>query len=386
MRIILFTGKGGVGKTTISCATALKCAKMGYKTIVISTDPAHSVADSMDKCVGANPSFLMKNLYGQEINVNNELKNNWGKIQSFITQFLMSRGFSKSISEEFSIFPGMEELFSLLKIKEYYEKEEYDVAIIDCAPTASTVRMLSFPDIIGWYMKKFFHIERRIVKTIRPIAERLAKIPLPTDEVFFSVEELYQKIDGMYQILTNPKVSSIRMVIQPEKMVIKESQRAYSYLNLFGFVVDCAIANKILPEVVKDPYFDGWKKTQKKYMKEAVSSFYPIPIFNSPLYKDEVVGFDLLEKMAEDIYGNKDPTEIFCIKEPIKIYPYNNGYKYEISLPNIKKTDINIWRKGDELICQLGSFRRNIMLPRILSSLELEEAKFEDFKLIIFFK
>jgi arsenite-transporting ATPase len=386
MRIILFTGKGGVGKTTVSSATAVKCAKMGYKTIVISTDPAHSVSDSLDKSIGQHPTLLDENLYGQEINVNNEIKENWSKIQDFVTKFLEARGFSQCVAEEFSIFPGMEELFSLLKLKEYYEKKAYDVAIIDCAPTASTIRMLSFPDVIGWYMEKFFHIERLIVKTVRPIAEKLSKVPLPTDDVFFSIEELYQKINGMYQILTDQKVSSIRIVVQPEKMVIKESQRAYSYFNLFGFIVDCAIINKVLPDEVEDAYFNIWKKSQKRYIDEAIYSFYPIPVFNVPLYKNEVIGINSLMKMADDIYGDKDPTKMFCITEPVKIYPYNNGYKYEIRLPNVEKTDIKVWRKGEELICELGNFKRNIMLPRILSSLELIDARFTDYTLVMIFK
>ena len=291
---------------------------MGYRTIVISTDPAHSVSDSLDKSIGQRPTLLDENLYGQEINVNNEIKENWSKIQDFIAKFLEARGFSQCVAEEFSIFPGMEELFSLLKLKEYYEKKAYDVAIIDCAPTASTIRMLSFPDVIGWYMEKFFHIERLIVKTVRPIAEKLSKVPLPTDDVFFSVEELYQKINGMYQILTDQKVSSIRIVVQPEKMVIKESQRAYSYFNLFGFIVDCAIINKVLPDEVEDAYFNIWKKSQKRYIDEAIYSFYPIPVFNVPLYKNEVIGIDSLMKMADDIYGDKDRQKYFVLLNQLR--------------------------------------------------------------------
>jgi arsenite-transporting ATPase len=244
MRIILYTGKGGVGKTTISAATAVRCAELGHKTIVMSTDPAHSLADSLDCKIGVKPKKMSENLVAEEINVHEELKKNWGRIQTYIKKFLKSRGFEDLMAEEFAVFPGMEELFSLLKLREYAENESYEVAIIDCAPTASTVRMLSVPDVIRWYMDRFFDIERRIVKTVRPIAERITKVPFPTDDVYDSVEELFHKVEGMKDILTDSKKASIRLVFNPEKMVIKESQRAYSYLNLFGFTVDAVIANR----------------------------------------------------------------------------------------------------------------------------------------------
>jgi len=384
MRIILYTGKGGVGKTTISAATAVRCAELGHKTIVMSTDPAHSLADSLNCKIGGKPKKIADNLTAEEINVNEELKTNWGRIQKYITKFLKSRGFEELIAEEFAVLPGMEELFSLLKMKSYSEEEAYEVAIIDCAPTASTVRMLSMPDVIRWYMDRFFDIERRIIKTVRPIAERIASIPLPTDDVYDSVEDLFHKVEGMKDVLTDPKNASVRLVFNPEKMVIKESQRAYSYLNLFGFTVDSVIANRIYPDEIDDPYFDRWRTVQRKYLDEAKDIFDPLPIFEGKLFDREMVGRKLLHDLAIDIFGETDPAEVFSEEPPIRTKQVGSKYVMSIHLPGTQKKDLNIWAAGEELIIEVGNYRRNILLPRSLARREVVEAKFEgnDLKIV----
>ena len=385
MRIILYTGKGGVGKTSISAATAIKCAQLGYRTLVLSTDSAHSLADSLDIEMGNGVVKIADNLYAEEINVNYELKVSWGKIQAFITEFLHRRGFDEFIAEEFAIFPGMEELFSILKLKEYHEQGKFEVAIIDCAPTGSTARMLSFPDIIEWYMEKFFHLQRRIVKTIRPIAERIAKVPLPTDDVYFSMEELYQKIDGMKEILTNPEQSSVRIVFNPEKMVIKESQRILTYLNLFNFPVDAVIANRLIPKEVDSSFFNQWKEIEDHYMKLAEESFNPFPIFKAHLFHREMVGREMLEQLADEIFQDKDPATIFFKRKPMTVQKVKDGYLLIIPLPHSDKKDLDLWVRGDELTITLKNYRRNIFLPRTLSSLPLREAQFEGDELKITF-
>jgi len=369
MRIILYTGKGGVGKTTISAATAVRCAELGHNTIVMSTDPAHSLADSLNCKIGGNPKKIAENLTAEEINVNEELKINWGRIQKYITKFLKSRGFEDLMAEEFAVLPGMEELFSLLKLKGYAEDEVYDVAIIDCAPTASTVRMLSMPDVIRWYMDKFFDIERRIIKTVRPIAERIANFPLPTDDVYDSVESLFHKVEGMKDVL----------------MVIKESQRAYSYLNLFGFTVDSVIANRIYPDEINDHYFDRWREIQKKYLAEAKNVFDPLPMFTGKLFDREMVGRKLLHALADDIFDETDPAEVFHTDPPIKMKQLDSKYLMSIHLPGIQKKDLNIWAAGDELIVEVGNYRRNILLPRSLAQREVVKAKFRGDDLNIVF-
>ena len=385
MRIILYTGKGGVGKTSISAATAIKCAQLGHQTLVLSTDSAHSLGDSLEMEIGNGVAKVDDNLYAEEINVNYELKVNWGKIQSFITEFLHRRGFDDFIAEEFAIFPGMEELFSILKLKEYEEQGRFDVAIIDCAPTGSTARMLSFPDIIEWYMERFFHLQRKIVKTIRPIAERIVKVPLPTDEVYFSLEELYQKIDGMKEILTNPEYSSVRIVFNPEKMVIKESQRILTYLNLFNFPVDAAIANRLIPDMVDHSFFSQWKDIEAQYMSLAEESFNPLPIFKVHLFHREMVGREMLQQMADEIFEDKDPSTIFFKKRPMTVQKVNNDYLLTIPLPHSDKRDLDLWVRGDELIITMKNYRRNLLLPRTISALPLKEARFEGDELKITF-
>ncbi|MDH5715866.1 MAG: ArsA family ATPase, partial [Candidatus Aminicenantes bacterium] len=376
MRIILYTGKGGVGKTSISAATAIKCAQLGHQTLVLSTDSAHSLGDSLEMEIGNGVAKVADNLYAEEINVNYELKVNWGKIQSFITEFLHRRGFDDFIAEEFAIFPGMEELFSILKLKEYEEQGRFDVAIIDCAPTGSTARMLSFPDIIEWYMERFFHLQRKIVKAIRPIAERIAKVPLPSDEVYFSLEELYQKIDGMKEILTNPEYSSVRIVFNPEKMVIKESQRILTYLNLFNFPVDAAIANRLIPDAVDNSFFSQWKDIETQYMRLAEESFNPLPIFKVHLFHREMVGREMLQQMADEIFEDKDPSTIFFKKRSMTVQKVNNDYLLTIPLPHSDKKDLDLWVRGDELIITMKNYRRNLLLPRTISALPLKEARF----------
>jgi arsenite-transporting ATPase len=385
VRIILYTGKGGVGKTSISAATGVRSAELGYKTLILSTDTAHSLSDSFNRGIGKEPVSLGENLFAQEIDVNNELARNWTRIQEFVVKFLKTQGFEDFMAHEFSIFPGMEELFSLLVLEKYYREKSYDVAIIDCAPTGSTIRMLSFPDIIQWYMDKFFHIERKIVKAVRPVAERIAHIPLPTDDVYLSVEDLYMKVHAIKEILTEDEDSTIRLVCNPQKMVIKESQRVYTYLNLFGFCVDAVVMNRLLPAEVKDAYFGQWKKSQKKYLREATESFQPIPIYHCSLFNREIVGVKLLAEMAEDIFGEEDPTQVFFREKPMIISKENGEYVLSIRLPFTEKQEIDMWSRGDELILTIGNIRRNVFLPRSLSSLDLLGAKYSGERLLVRF-
>jgi arsenite-transporting ATPase len=376
LRIILFTGKGGVGKTSIAAATALRCAEMGYRTKVYSTDAAHSLADSFDKVIGCEETEIRRNLFAQEIDVNEEIKKNWGPIQGFIQQFLKYRGMENLIAEELAVFPGMEEVFSLLELKKRFAREDFDVVIIDCAPTGDTLRLLACPDIAKWYMEKIFNIERKVFKALRPVAQRFVDMPLPTDDVFESMEGLYKNLIGVKEVLTDQKVSSIRIVLNPEKMVVKESQRAYTFLHLFGYSVDAVIANRILPDKVKDPYYRKWKEIQAKYLKEVEESFNPLPILLSKFWDQEVIGMKLLSRMAEDIYGDKDPSGVFLKDKPMEIVGSDGCYDIYFKLPFASKEDLDIWVHGDELTIKFLNFKRNILLPRALSSLKLKKAEF----------
>lgn len=378
MRIILYSGKGGVGKTSLSAATAVRCAEIGYRTIVLSTDSAHSLSDSLGKEIGPEKTKIAPNLFAQEINVQRELRINWGEIKSFIVDFLNKQGMDDLVAEEFAIMPGMEELFSLLRVKDYYDKKEFDLIIIDCAPTAATIRMLGFPDIIRWYMERFFHVERRVVKVIKPVVERIYKdnVVLPTDEFYFSIEDLYQRIDSLKHILIDPKQTTVRLVFNPEKMVIKESQRAFTYLNLFGHCVDAVIANRVLPNSVDDDYFNNWKKIQQKYLRLAEDVFHPLPILKAELYEEEMIGQKRLSDLARQVFGKHDPAEIFYEENPYRIEREKDRYHLLIKIPFADKSDIEMWVAGDELILEWGNFRSNTMLPTSLINRKLEGAQY----------
>jgi arsenite/tail-anchored protein-transporting ATPase len=378
MRVLLYTGKGGVGKTSVSAATALKCAELGYRTLVMSTDPAHSLADSFAMPIKSEPTPLTENLWGLEIDPFREIEENWATVKDYLSTLFASQGVDDIVAEELSILPGMDELFSLLKIRQFYEKEAYDVIVVDCAPTGATLRLLHFPDMIGWYMRRLFHVERKVVGTIRRFTDEIFSVPLPGDEVYDTVERLYKRVGDMKAVLADPKITSIRLVLNPEKMVIEETRRAYTYLNLFGFVCDAVIANKVLPEEVTDEYFAEWKASQQRYLEEVEASFGALPIFKVRLYEREVVGIDALRQMANDIYGDKDPTERFADSKPMRIVKRGKDYWLELHLPFTEKGEIQLMRKGDELIIRVGTIKRHLVLPHILAKQEPKGAKLEN--------
>lgn len=378
MRVLLYTGKGGVGKTSVSAATALKCAELGYRTLVMSTDPAHSLADSFAMPIKSEPTPLTENLWGLEIDPFREIEENWATVKDYLSTLFASQGVDDIVAEELSILPGMDELFSLLKIRQFYEKEAYDVIVVDCAPTGATLRLLHFPDMIGWYMRRLFHVERKIVGTIRRFTDEIFSVPLPGDEVYDTVERLYKRVGDMKAVLADPKITSIRLVLNPEKMVIEETRRAYTYLNLFGFVCDAVIANKVLPEEVTDEYFAEWKASQQRYLEEVEASFGALPIFKVRLYEREVVGIDALRQMANDIYGDRDPTERFADSKPMRIVKRGKDYWLELHLPFTEKGEIQLMRKGDELIIRVGTIKRHLVLPHILAKQEPKGAKLEN--------
>jgi arsenite-transporting ATPase len=378
MRVLLYTGKGGVGKTSVSAATALKCAELGYRTLVMSTDPAHSLADSFAMPIKSEPTPLTENLWGLEIDPFREIEENWATVKDYLSTLFASQGVDDIVAEELSILPGMDELFSLLKIRQFYEKEAYDVIVVDCAPTGATLRLLHFPDMIGWYMRRLFHVERKVVGTIRRFTDEIFSVPLPGDEVYDTVERLYKRVGDMKAVLADPKITSIRLVLNPEKMVIEETRRAYTYLNLFGFVCDAVIANKVLPEEVTDEYFAEWKASQQRYLEEVEASFGALPIFKVRLYEREVVGIDALRQMANDIYGDRDPTERFADSKPMRIVKRGKDYWLELQLPFTEKGEVQLMRKGDELIIRVGTIKRHLVLPHILAKQEPKGAKLEN--------
>lgn len=378
MRLILFTGKGGVGKTTLAAATALLSSKKGHKTLVISTDAAHSLSDSFDTSLGNRPRQLAPRLYGQEINALEEIEKKWGDIKSYLSSLFASQGVNDIEAEELSVFPGMEELFSLMEIRNYYRTAEYDVIIVDCAPTGDTLRLLSAPEITHWYLKHIFPIQRTAAKAVRPVANRVLPFPFPGDKVFEAMKNLSSQLAEMKEILEDKDTTSIRLVINPEKMVIKEAQRAFTFFSLFGYAVDLVIVNRLIPTEVEDVYFKKWKKIQLSYQEKIKECFTPIPIFSSELFREEIVGVELLAKLAAKVYGKRDPAQLFSKHKAIAIERANGGFNLSIYLPFVDKKNIELFQKGEELFVKVGANKRNILLPQTLLGQSIKSAKYED--------
>jgi len=385
VRVILYTGKGGVGKTTVAAASALRSAELGYKTIILSTDSAHSLADSFDLVLGSEPQPIIPNLWGQEPEISHTLETRWGTIQKWMSALLAWRGMEKVVADEMAILPGMEELANLLYIVDYYRSGEYEVIIVDCAPTGQALRFLSFPEMMRWWMEKMFPIERKAASLARPLLKALTDIPMPDDEVFASMESLFHELNEMQALLSNHNVTSVRLVVNPEKMVIKEAQRTFTYLNLYGYLTDLIICNRVIPDKVADQYFSFWKESQSKYYGVIEECFAPLPISTIPLLDREVVGIPMLEVIADALYQEDDPTKLFFQGQVQDLQKEDTHYILTLSLPLIEKGDISLMQSGDELIIRVGNFKRNIILPHTLVGLAATKARFEGGKLRIQF-
>ena len=386
MRIILYTGKGGVGKTSVAAATALRCAELGYKTIILSTDAAHSLGDSFEVKLGNEPEPIAPNLWGQETEMSRTLERHWTRVQEWFKALLTWRGMEEIVAEEVAILPGMEEGANLLYIVDHYKSGKYDVIVVDCAPTADTLRFLSFPEVLRWWMEKMFPIGRTAASLTRPFIKPLLNVPLPEDEVFRAAEDLFEELRRIRTLLTNDEVTSVRLVLNPEKMVIKEAHRAFTYLNLYGYPTDLVVCNRLIPEQVADEHFDFWKETQAKYHRLIEESFAPLPIRDVPLFDQEVTGISMLRQMAHALFGEEDPSRIFFRGRPHEIEKAEGYYELIIPLPFVEKAEISLTQSGDELLVQVGRYKRNLVLPRTLAGLRADAARFEEGKLRIRFR
>lgn len=378
MRIILYTGKGGVGKTSIAAATAVRSAKDGYKTLVVSTDAAHSLGDSLDMRLSPEPVEIEKNLWAQEIDSVHEVEKGWGQVQNYLTALFTAKTVKDITTEELTVFPGMEDLLSLLRILKYYKEKTFDVIIVDCAPTGETLALLSFPEMLRWWMDKLFPIKRKAIKVLKPIAEPVLGLPMPSDSVMEEIDKIYYQLDEMKKILSDRDITSIRIVVNPEKMVIKEAQRSFTYLNIYDFNVDAIVVNRVIPDDVKDNYFSVWKNVQRKYRETIIDSFSPLPIYYAPLFEQEVLGLDMLMRMADEAFKGDNPVEIKYSKRTHIVSKEGDEYIFSIYLPFTDKKDLALNQKGDELIIRAGNVKRNIILPRTLLSHWIKGARFED--------
>lgn len=375
MRIILYTGKGGVGKTTVAAATALRCAGHGHRTLVMSTDPAHSLADAFDRRLGPEPTPILPHLWGQEINVLEEIETHWGEVAHYLTALFASRGIEEVVAEEMAVLPGTDELCSLLQIRRHAGTRRFDCLVVDCAPTAETLRLLSFPDVAHWYMEKLFPWERRIMRTIRPAIQPLVDIPLPRDQVFAGIERLFRQVEAVKRLLADPDRSTVRLVLNPEKMVIKESQRALTYLCLYGYATDLVVTNRVIPEGMGERCLDTWRRIQARHRAAIHQAFAPLPILDVPLFDREVVGQAMLARMAGALFGSRDPAGVFFAGPVQTLKREQGGYTLTFRLPFVRAKEVSLLKTGDELVISIGNFRRDLFLPRALTPLQVEAAE-----------
>src|SRR4051794_8824480 len=385
MRIILYTGKGGVGKTSVSAASALRLARLGHRTLVMSTDAAHSLADSFDTTLGSEPVQVAPNLWAQEISVLHEVDHFWITLQKYMSALLSWRGMDDVVAEEMTVLPGAEELAGLVRIVKHYESGLYDAIIVDCAPTGDTLRLLSFPDIARWWLEKLFPIQRQAAKVLRPFMRAVTDMPMPEDDVFESIKHLLTQLDRIHALLADQDMTSVRIVLNAEKMVVKEAQRTHTYLSLFGYSTDMVVCNRIFPKAVDGEYFSAWRDIQSRNHLLVEECFSPVPIFDVPFFDTEVVGLEMLDKMGEAIFGEADPVSVFFHGKTEVIEPTPEGFLLKMPLPMARKDQIDLLQTGDELVVQVGDYKRNIILPRALAVMQVASAKLEEGELRITF-
>jgi arsenite/tail-anchored protein-transporting ATPase len=385
VRVILFTGKGGVGKTSVAAATAMRCAQLGHRTVVMSTDPAHSLGDSFDRELGSQLTPVTENLWAHEVSALHEMERHWKKLHDYAAKVFATQGLDDVVAEEVANPPGMDEVASLMWIKHYAERRDHDVIIVDCAPTGETLQLLMFPDAARWWLDKIYPWERKAMKLARPVLQPLIDIPLPTDDVYASIKDLLLDLEGMKKILVDPKVTSMRLVLNLEKMVVKEAKRAFTYLSLFGYVTDAVVVNRTLPPGLQDELFRKWQTIHQRYAGEVEQSFKPLPIFNVPLFDEEVVGERMLLKMAEAIYGQGDPAERFYEGSSQRIEKGEAEYVLSLKAPFVDRGEVELGRQDGELFVTVGNYRREIALPRVLAGRKTVGASIEDGELRVRF-
>ena len=385
MRILVYTGKGGVGKTSVAAATAVRAADLGYRTLVISTDTAHSLGDSLQAELGPEPISVAPRLDAQEIDVHHSIDRYWGEFQQFMISLFTRRGVDSVIAEEVTILPGLEEGASLLWLSEYAESGNYDVVVIDAAPTAETLRLLTLPDAARWWVERFIPLGRTAARFLSPVARGFG-VDAPDPEAIATVEKLFDTLDEVRAMLADPEQSSMRLVVNAERMVIKETQRTYTYLNLYGYPVDSVMCNRLIPDTVTDPYFQAWKDNQAEHLELIHECFDPLPLFTAPLFDREMGGLELLREMGNALYGDSNPVGRLYQGDTHTLEQNEDGtYDLRIPLPFADKTDVDLYRAPDELTLSVGAYRRNIVLPRALWPLEVDSARFREGALVVRF-
>jgi arsenite/tail-anchored protein-transporting ATPase len=376
-RTILYTGKGGVGKTSVAACTARRCAAAGLNTLVISTDPAHSLSESLAAELAGEPVQVADRLWGQEVKAQEEMERHWSGVQEWLGELFIERGVDRISAEELTVPPGMDELFSLLRLQAHNESGRFDTIIVDCAPTGETLRLLSFPDVARWWIDKVFPYEKQILAAARPLARSLLDISLPSQAVFADMERLSQNLIAMNEILRDRQRCTIRLVMNPDKMVIGEAMRTFTYLNLYGYLTDAVIVNRLFPAGVGD-YFAAWRRVQEEHLELVHSAFAPVPVLSAPYFEQEVVGAEMLDRLADHLFEGLEPGAVLhdAITQELRVD--ESGARLKLALPFADKGGITLKKVGLVLIVGVGGQKRTISLPPALAAFTPTGATFED--------
>ena len=383
-RTILYTGKGGVGKTSVAAATARRCAADGRRTLVLSTDPAHSLADVLEQEVGSEPTDVGDGLFAQQVQAQQELERNWSLVQRWAGSMLVAGGVNRIAAEELTVPPGGDELFSLLQLKRHYESEDWDVIVVDCAPTGETLRLLSFPDVARWWLQKVFGREQQMLAAARPLALAFLDVQLPDDAVFREVQKLVRNLVEMDELLRDASRASIRLVMTPDRMVIAEAMRTYTYLNLYGYLTDAVVVNREFPDDVGS-YFGGWRELQRERLELVHSGFTPLPVLRAPYFEQEVVGDAMLDRLAGELYEGIDPAAVLHDRLSQELVANGDGAELHLEIPFAEKGDISLKKVGQELVVAVGGHKRTIVLPTSLASTKPSGARFAEGRLVVRF-
>lgn len=377
-RVLLFTGKGGVGKTTVAAATALRAAELGHKVLIMSSDPAHSLGDAFQRELGPEPEEIEPNIHAQEIDVYYSIRKYWGTLRQYIIQVFRWQQVDDVLAEEMAALPGMEEGATFLWVENFYREGDFDVIMIDSAPTGETLKLLSLPVVGQWWRERAFPLSRGMAKAVGPLVRALTKRPVPQDEAYEEAEDLYEKLMSIHAVLSDPQTSSVRLVLNAERMVIEESQRAYTALQLYGYPVDAAIVNKVLPEEGSGPLFREFLSSQAQYLSELEDAFPGIPVLRAPHLGREVLGSSLLSQLGKEIYPDEDPVGFFTQEQPYRLTAEDGTYLLEIHLPSLTQEEVSVIQYGDQLVLQVRGQRRNFFLPRFLGFYSAEDARLEN--------
>jgi len=372
-RILLFTGKGGVGKTTCAAATAQRAARQGKKTLILSSDPAHSLADALDQELGPEAHEVQERLFAQEVDLYYSMKKYWGNMRELMLTVFRWQGVDQIAAEEMAALPGMNEGSVLLWLEQAIREEDYDLIVVDSAPTGETLTLLTLPQVTQWWLAKAFPFQKFAFKSLGFGVRKTTGIPL--DKGYEELEVIFEKLERVQQVLATPETTSIRLVMNPEKMVIEEARRAYTYLQLYGYSVDSVIVNRVLPEdqVPKNSFFEGYVTSQRKYLEEIEQSFSPLPILQVPHLGEEVFGAERLERIADAMYEDGDPTAILHDEPTFQVHERDGGYVLELRLPFVEAEEVDVRHRGDQLVVQVANQRRNYILPNFLSYFTLTE-------------